>query len=101
MTDHEWKNCEICRNIYCLQCTNNEENLPLTCIECYNQTQSHLRFHSHPLIQKVLYYNDPLCLSNFEDFELYYSRVFEHHPEILYHPVLQYLYDYLLYKFLY
>ncbi len=99
MVDHEWRVCEICSCFYCSVCTNNKENLPKTCYACDEEKESYLRFHFFPLIKRVLLSEDPLCLSNFEDFELYNSRVFEHHPEMLYHPVLNELYTYLRQKF--
>ncbi len=99
MTDHLWKRCGICDCFYCIVCTNNKENLPSTCYACDEEKESIFRFHSFPIIKKVLRYQDPYCLSNFEDFEVYYSRVFEHHPEMLFHPVLNQLYAYLRQKF--
>lgn len=96
---HEWRYCSICGNWYCCICSNNKENQPETCNECYEVRESHLRFHFYPLLQKVVLSEDPLALSNYEDFELYHSGVFELHPELLYHPVIKELYDYMRAKF--
>lgn len=99
MTDHTYYRCEICDNFYCNVCSNNEKNFPLTCKECFEKKPSELRFHFYVLINKVIETSDPFCLSHFEDFELYTSKVFLACPELLYHPVLNELYTYLRQRF--